>query len=225
MYTIYQNSNDEGHNLDSFRDKMIQICNQHRKENRALAFAFILYDFENPHLWKILNDREYWLALNRISGEYLTVFSLNYKEKRRPRSRQSFDSGSKVIQMLVNVPVSYNPSIGTNELIKKYFGETIEVKYPAILFFQVDNDKVIDSLLIELKEDSIEPAFNELKGFIRSAVDALKLISKDNRGNIHEVFDCLERNVESKKTTRNVKRVFKNAGNIVGLISSIRGLF
>ena len=118
---------------------MIHICNQHRKKNRALAFAFILYDFENPHLWKILNDREYWLALNRISGEYLTVFSLNYKEKRWPRSGYT--------HMLLNVPVNFNPSIGTNELIEKYFGKTIQMRYPAILFFQVDNEKVIDSLL------------------------------------------------------------------------------
>ena len=217
MFTIYQNSNDEGHNLDSFRDKMILICNQHRKENRALAFAFILYDFENPHLWKILNDREYWLALNKISGEYLTVFSLNYKEKSRSRSRYT--------HMLLNVPVNFNPSIGTNKLIEKYFGKTIEVRYPAILFFQVDQEKVIDSLLIELKEDSIEPAFNELKGFIKSAVAALKLISIENRDNIHEVFDCLEGNVESKRTTQNVRRVLKNAGNILELISSIKGLF
>ena len=79
MYTIYQNTTNEGYDINSFTECMISICNEHKKANRVLAFAFILYDFENPHLWKVLNDQVYWLALNEISGKYLTVFSLNYK--------------------------------------------------------------------------------------------------------------------------------------------------
>lgn len=223
MYTIYQNSNDEGHSLKSFSDKMIQICNQHRKERRALAFAFILYDFENPQLRKILNDTEYWLALNQISGEYLTVFSLNYKEKRK--SVQNYKSELKGFQTLTNIPTNSNPSKGTNDLINKYFGNDIRVQYPAILFFQVDEDSVIDSLLVDLKEEMIEPAFLELKEYISSSVDALKEISPGNRGNIKEIFDSLERNVESTNSVRKVKRVFKKSGNTIGLISSIVGLF
>jgi len=53
MYTIYQNSNDCGHGFGSFKKEMINICNQQRDSKKAFAFAFILYDFENPQLWKI----------------------------------------------------------------------------------------------------------------------------------------------------------------------------
>ena len=52
---------------DAFSQSIIDICEQHRKEKRALAFAFILYDFENPQIFKILDDRNYWNALNTIS--------------------------------------------------------------------------------------------------------------------------------------------------------------
>jgi len=31
-----------------------------------LAFAFILYDFENPQISKVFNDPDYWLNLNAI---------------------------------------------------------------------------------------------------------------------------------------------------------------
>lgn len=223
MYTIYHNSGDEGHDFPSFRDKMIQICNQHRADNRALAFAFILYDFENPQLWKILNDTEYWLALNEISGKYLTVFSLNYREKQKVKKHRR--SEFKGFQFLTNISTTDSPSEGTNELIKKYFGVDIEVKYPAILFFQVDRESVIDSLLVELKEEMIELAFLELKEYIKSSVNALKQISSENMGNIKEIFDCLERDVESTKSVRKVKRVIKNTGSLIGLISSIKGIF
>lgn len=225
MYTIYHNSNDEGHSFQSFKEEMIQICNQHRIEKRALAFAFILYDFENPQLWKVLNDNVYWLSLNEISGEYITVFSLNYKEHKKPVQRKRQSHGFGGFEFLTNIPTNLNPSKGTNELISKYFGDEIQVKYPAVLFFQVDNENIIDSLLIELKEERIEPAFLELKDYLESSVEALKQISPENRGNIKEIFDCLERNVESTQSVKKVKRIFKNAGNLIGLIASIKGLF
>lgn len=226
MYTIYHNSNNKGHSLQSFKEEMIQICNQHRNEKRALAFAFILYDFENPHLCKVLNDNEYWLSLNEISGEYITVFSLNYKEPKKTIQRKQRQSNSfGGFEFLTNIHTNLNPSKGTNELISKYFGDKIQVKYPAVLFFQVDNESVIDSLLIELKEELIEPAFLELKDYFKSSVEALKNVLPENRGNTIEIFDCLERNVESTRSIRKVKRVFKNAGNLIGLISSIKGLF
>jgi hypothetical protein len=225
MYSIYHNSNNKGHNLESFKEEMLQICNQHRIEKRALAFAFILYDFENHQLCKVLNDDEYWLSLNEISGEYITIFSLNYKEHKKTIQRKRQSHGFGGLQFLTNITTNMNPSKGTNELISKYFGDEIQVKYPAILFFQVDNESVIDSLLIELKEERIELAFLELKDYIKSSVKALKQISSENRENIKEIFDCLERNVESTESVKKVKRVFKNAGNLIGLIASIKGLF
>lgn len=85
MHPIYQNSTNKEFSLKSFSERMVDICNKHRKENRAMAFAFILYDLQNPQVSKILNDREYWLALNDISGKYLTIFSLNYQKPPKRR--------------------------------------------------------------------------------------------------------------------------------------------
>lgn len=224
MYKIYQNSTKEGYEFNSFQAKMIQICNQHRDEKRALAFAFILYDFENPQMWKILDDTQYWYALNKITGEYLTVFSL-HPDNEGQKLNRIFSSGLHFICELFPVSTTLNPSKGTDELIRKYFGEDIKINYPAILFFQVDNNTVIDSLLVDLKEEMIELAYLELKEYLKSSVDALKKITSENRANIKEIFDCLDRNIESTKSIRKVKRVIKDSGNLLGLISSIKGLF
>ncbi len=223
MYTVYQNSRDEGHNFDSFRHEMMQICSRHKEERRALAFAFILYDFENPQLWKVLNDNQYWLALNEISGEYLTVFSFNYKEEKK--IKKEFGISRRISYRLSTVTTSTNPSKGIEELVHKYFGSDFLLSYPAILFFQVDNEVITDSLLIELKEELIEPAFQELKEYLKSSVEALRRIKPEDRNNAKDVFDSLERKVSSTRTIRKIKRVVKNGGNIVGLISSIKGLF
>jgi hypothetical protein len=223
MYTIFQNSTEEGFDLESFSKRMIDICNDHRKQNRAMAFAFILYDFQNPQVWKVLNDREYWLALNAISGKFLTVFSLNYRPPERRKRRR--DDSDTYIHMLTDIRTTFNPSEGTNALIDKYFGEQLEVSYPAILFFQVNQNAVVDSLLIELREQEIEPAFLEMQEYIIRAVEALRRIQSENKGNIKEIFDCLEHEVRSARNVRRFKRVAKGAGGIVDLISSIKGLW
>ncbi len=62
---------------EEFSRSIIEVCEKHRKENRALAFAFILYNFENPQIVKILNDKNYWNALNTISDHYLSIYYIN----------------------------------------------------------------------------------------------------------------------------------------------------
>ena len=220
MYTIFFNSKNEGHNFESFKDRMIQICNENRKISRAHVFAFILYDFENPHLSKILNDQEYFLALNRISGEYLTVFSINYREKKE----RKLLTGDNSMQMITNVSMIQNPAMGTNELIEKYFGN-IKIQYPAILFFQVDNESVIDSLLIELEEEDIQLSFLELKYYITEAVTSLKIISPENKQNIRKMFNYLESKVKRANKKRRIMRILKKGGNIINIIISFKDLF
>jgi hypothetical protein len=62
---------------DAFSQSIIDVCEKHRNDKRALAFAFILYDFENPQIFKILNDRNYWNALHIISGKYLSIYYIH----------------------------------------------------------------------------------------------------------------------------------------------------
>jgi hypothetical protein len=200
MYNIYQNTSNEQHSVESFKERMIEICNEHREQGRALAFAFILYDFTNPHISQVLANNAYWQALNEISGSFLTVFSLHHQEPPAPNYNPN------IIHNMTMVPTWSNPRDDTNSLIRKYLGEDISVTFPAILFFQVDGRSVIDSILIELNEDYIEPSFNEIRSHITNAVNALQRIHEENRGNLREIYNCLEREVTEARFTRNFKR-------------------
>ncbi|HOH71059.1 MAG TPA: hypothetical protein PK984_04040 [Paludibacteraceae bacterium] len=66
---------------EGFKDFFIQKCKQHKSEGRALAFAFIVYDFENHTITNILKDKNYWSALDKISGNMLSVFYINSQDK------------------------------------------------------------------------------------------------------------------------------------------------
>lgn len=222
MSKIHNHIKEESYDFESFKEQMLNICMKHRADGRAQAFAFILFDFTNPHISKIINDRDYWLAFEEISGEYLTVFTLHYKDKNR--ADEDFDIRKRVFYRLTNVTTDKNPSKCMEEIVKQYFGENYELKFPAVLFFQVKDNRVSDSLLIELKEEAIEPAFMELRDYIKSAVKAIKSMDPVDIKNSTTVFDTLESSVKSTKWLKLIKRVIKDGGNILGLISSVKGL-
>src|SRR5688500_17082330 len=76
MFPVFANSSGQGFGFEEFCENLIQICDHHQHENRALAFALIIDDYESPHVEKILLYKEYWNSLHQISGSKLTVFSI-----------------------------------------------------------------------------------------------------------------------------------------------------
>jgi hypothetical protein len=220
MYPILLNSENKGYSFHAFYQRFIEICEEHKTSKKAMVFAFILYDFENAQIAKILEDKDYWLSLNSISGSYLTVFSLHYKPKVRYRRKK--DDGM-VLYHMTSVRDFHNPSESANILIRQYFGH-IEVKYPAVLFFQIQDGQVLDHTLIELNEEEIGPAFLELKTYIKSAVDALKKIEDENKENHQEIFELVKGNVRSERSIKVAKRTVRKITSLTELASTIAGL-
>jgi hypothetical protein len=212
MIPVYQN----GKGLDSFDffyRNFLKICTSHRKERKAMAFAFILYDFNNPAIHNILNSESYWLSLNSISGEYLSIFSINYLKA---------ETQGKDFRSLVRNWI--NPSISTSQLIEKYFDKEIVINYPAVMFFQVHDKKVFDYVLVQLDEQNLQDAFEELKSYISSAVSQLAGVSNENKGNVKEVFNLVKTEVSGRRSIKVTKRGFKKATSFAGFISTILGL-
>lgn len=220
MYPILLNAKNEGYNFQEFAARFMQICEEHRSHGRALVFAFVLYDLENAHIAKVLKDEDYWQSLDTISGNFLTVFSIHRKPIKRGRNLLNNDN---VLYHMTTVRDYHNPSETSNSLIQKYFG-AIGIKYPAVLFFQVRGEEVLDYTLIELDEENIEPAFHELKKYIKTAVDTLKMITEENRGNSKEIFDLVKDAVRAERTIKVTSRRVRKVTSIGELVSAIVGL-
>jgi hypothetical protein len=222
MYPIFINEAGKGLDYDEFKDNLISICNTHLLENRASAFAFIIYDFSNEHVRKILGDKEYWESLHMISGKYLTVFSLFEgptkqiieRKKSMWRTTMSYDAVS--VRTDQSIDVSYK------EIIASFFGnETFNA--PSILFFQVEKDKISKSFFVELKEEKIEEGFLEIKKLIQQAIEAVKGISKENIGNYKEIFDLIESNVKASVRWKSINKISKKIFSIKDFISLFTG--
>ena len=214
--------------FETFERRFLHICEEHKEQDRALAFAFILYGTDQPHIFKILDDGRYWEALHAKSGKQLTIFTI----KQRDSHVSSVSSSEKKFSSLIwnftaitaMTPVNYkgNPLVGYDSLLRQYFGKDILITYPAILLFQVEEGKIIDSLIVKLKEVKVEDGYNEIKKYINSAVSALEKIEKPYSRNSKEIFDLIELDIKSISAGENIIRVAKGAKDIVGFVKLLK---
>lgn len=220
MYPIFINRNTQGVSFEEFLDNFFEICKTHQLEGRASAFAFIIYDFNNPHLYKILMDRDYWESLNRLSGHYLTIFSL-FEEM--TKTKIDSKANPKYLRLnfeAVKVETRKDVSLSYKQIIETFFGD-IEFKTPSILFFQVKDENITDHFFVGLQENKIEEGFIELQHFIKESVESIQQISPDNKENYSEIFKMLEVSVNSAVWW---KKAAKTTKTIIG-IKKFFGLF
>lgn len=202
MITIKFQDENELRELSSkqLQEKILFICEKHQDEGRAMAFAFILFDFDNPQISSVLSNFKYWKALDKISGQYLSVFHLHTADKFFADDLRRFDGN--VTKEL------HNTGISPSDLAKlKFFIEPSEdIILPSILFFQTNGKTVIDYFMVELKEETIEKSFLEIKDYIKSAVDSISLVTDENRMNRQPIFDLIESNVKSAQMKKKFNR-------------------
>lgn len=226
MFTVQINSENRQSSYEQFEKEFTRICHEHRNQNRALVFAFILYDFENPQIAQVLENPHYWLSLNAISGDYLTVFSLHYKaEDMKAKLMDMMNRKMGDVQKhLTMISTEHNPSNDTNNLVRKYFGTDIKVKYPAVAFFQVKDNTVSDYRLIQLDQQGIEASFLELKRYIEVAAHALKEVNLQYKNNVDELFHLVDQSVAGIRQGIQIKKGIKTVTSITELAATVVGL-
>jgi len=182
----------------AFGKSIIDLCRKHKENRRALAFAFIVYDFDSPQMFKILNDMNYWNALNTISGRYLSIYYIHSNESTFAGDLAAVSDR----EQRGLYPLESRELRTILPMLKRYLELDEEVKNPSILFFQVEDTMISDYFLIQLLEEKVEEGFLELKAFVSSAVDRLKMIDPENYGNAYPIFRSLKEGVKSTKFRR-----------------------
>jgi hypothetical protein len=160
---LFGDGGPQGYRFREFETGVLSICEQHQLEHRASAFAFILHDSTHPEVNRVLQDRDYWASLNTIAGHDLTVFSLHASHL-----RDALD--------IDNVEYSHRASqIGrrARTVLQVTFGLE-EVRFPALLFFQVQDTAVLGTRLVTLRAITTDQTYRELANLIRMAAEAVR---------------------------------------------------
>ena len=203
---------DHGYTFKNFESHFLHICESHREDKRALAFAFILYDLRSPQVAKALKDPDYWQALDHISGNYLSVFSFHTKGP-----TQNTDTETRVFYQMSRVMLDeYEDGRG---LLEKHFELNERVKLPAILFFQVSNAEIVGSRLVQLTKETTEESFLEIKDIISGAAEAVSSVTEENYRNDHVVFQLIEENLNNRGIMVAVSKIINKAKSVKEMLS------
>ncbi|MDR0896182.1 MAG: hypothetical protein LBN06_12960 [Prevotellaceae bacterium] len=195
-------------NREQLETYIKKTCLSHRNRGRALAFAFIVCDFDNHAVQKILRDKYYWSALDRISGDKICVCYMNsidhYYNARQEEIREEEKLFHDLIceeetarSLFAPITIKPTPSNSVDE-IRHSFDIPLELKPPFIVFFQLDrNGYLLDSFFIRLREErDIEIAFWELRKYIKCAADAIDAVHPANFNNYREIYNLIKSDVE-----------------------------
>ena len=188
MFPIYiKNSrSSDGITIREFSQDFKKICAEHQDAGKASSFAFIIHDFKNPQVTKVLNDVDYFNALNAISGNDLTIFYLSLTSTHKQKPTNNFASEM-------------------NNFLFQEFHLEQEVKTPAILFFQVKDKEIIDYFFCSLKEKTFEKSYLEIEGLINKISLIMSEVLPENRQNYEQIFNLIKSDIDSIATIKTIK--------------------
>ena len=183
------------HGTSGFEKRFCEICENQQRDNRALFFAFLLYDFNSPLVTKVMQDQAYWTALDETSGEFVTVFAFH-----------SPTDGEATVEQ-DRLP-KFGDSVG--QVLKEHF-DADDVTMPALLFFQVSGGNVIGEHLVKIQAESVDGVFGEIHSVINCAVQAVEQVVPENKGNVAEIFDLVSQMLRRRDNIHLVSRLGKRA--------------
>jgi len=175
-----------GHSLDSFLKRFIEICEKSKSFNKKKTFAFILYNFEDYKLKKILKNDGIFTKLDRLTGDSLDIFYLNSKD-------------SSILE-------------GFNKIILHAFEFSEELNLPCFIFFDVNNGEVEDVFCEEIDINNILLGFNEIVNILHNhinketkTVESIDLFPKTRR-----IFNNLTEKIAISVIADRIKEFFPN---------------
>ncbi|CAM4344472.1 hypothetical protein [Flavobacterium terrigena] len=184
----------EGISVESFVKTFKEICTEHQKNGNASSFVFIIHDFTNPEITKVLEDRNYFNALDEISGNNLTIFYLHLTPEKNKRVK--FLGEERLVRDMTRE---------MNDFLIQEFKLEETISTPAILFFQIKNKEIIDFFFCSLTERTTEKAFLEIENLVQKNVSVIKQIATENKQNYPEIFTLIKNEIDSVKTIKTVK--------------------
>jgi hypothetical protein len=149
MFTIVERENRhiKGMGFDEFVKRFDAISQQLVEQNRAKAFAFIFYDFNNASIKDVVAPDGGFLELDRLSAKDVTVFYFHTNSSQKLRT--------------------------FNEIVINSLGLREDLTLPCIVFFKVKNNEVDEIKVVELIENDYLSAFRELYSVIKSYINEI----------------------------------------------------
>lgn len=180
-----------------------------RRADVANVFGVILYTDAHANIKKVLQDPEYWRALDEKSGSLWPIFSIRPTPGRTEHPRFP----RAVVGMMV--PVWKEPQ--ANRELLSDFGLDSTEHIPALVVFCLTEDEQVLSRVLRLSDASIDAAYNSLMEAVGLATRAVEAIALENRKDDIGAFGAINLAVQHREDWKKLK-------SGLGLFNTIRGI-
>lgn len=139
MIPIYEQGDGRGigHSLESFLERVDEICKEHANQGRARAFAIIFRDARDEDLKRILKDQGAFARLDRLSGDRLSVFFIH------TASNKAVKKFNKMISAHMGL---VNPQLPAIAFFRTAVGENASAGLTDVEVISLDNANLIHGL-------------------------------------------------------------------------------
>lgn len=149
---------------DQLAAYLLELC----VRPQVTVFGALIYDESNVALRKLLRDRDYWDALDKISGPHFEVFAIRDTEIHKVELMMDMMTASSMNR-------SRDRGYFFSTLLSEYFGEEkTRLAYPSFVLFLVEQRLVKYCRLIPFREGSIEETFERLSGLFRVVASGIE---------------------------------------------------
>jgi hypothetical protein len=126
---------------------LLELCNR----RKIAMFGALIYDEGTAEMRKLLQDKDYWDALDSASGPDFEVFAI------RDEVREVLEDPEYHVELMtmMSAPRTVSRKQYHSRLLSEYFGKSKSlIAYPSLLLFIVSNGRIQVSRLIPLQRGS-----------------------------------------------------------------------
>jgi hypothetical protein len=172
------------------------------KEGEANLYGVIIYSNRHAHVSKMLQDDDYWKALDEISGPRWAVYATRMKSGEYERKR---DINPFVMHAFV--PVYWKEPSANKELLSLFQLESTEK--PVLVVFTESVDGELFSTTAELNDSSVLAAYESIKGSLQAIASVLEVMLDENRRVEARAFELAKERLWQERQLKLAKDLFK----------------
>jgi hypothetical protein len=148
---------------------LASYLHEHCANQTTAAFGALVYDESCADLRRLLRDKDYWEALDLVSGPHMEIFAIRDSTAPEPDEERSME-----FLTATSTPGPWRQDYYFSTLMKEYFGRARRLaKYPLLLVFIVEDRRVIFSRLIDIDGAGIDEIFRSLSALLSTIAKAI----------------------------------------------------
>ena len=185
-----------------------------KDKNLSRIYGFIVYRVEDYFVSNALSNKQFWDALDRISGNNWPIFVVRSLESKIKKESGNNMEGGPCISFLV----MSEEEPKANFKVFRDFGLSEKDEFPLFVAFMWDNNDVLNQLRIPISDDNQESVYNSLMQIVKTITEVENKILPEYKQS-ESVFREVSNNLTMMKNRNTLLKYGKNALRIFEVFS------